>query len=498
MSQPDDMAARRGLPVLLAVATALHLLLAWRLALGQDEAYTLAVTGPWQLSFFDHPPLSFWLSTLMQALCGPEVTPLVMRLPFVIMATGAIWALHALTARFFGARAGLWAAALYAAAPFFFASAGGWVMPDGPLMLFLLLAALQLADALAEGEGARWRPWLLAGLFIGLALLSKYQAVLTLLGAFLLLFAPRYRHWLARPQPYVAALLALAVFSPVLIWNAQNEWASFAFQLGRGGGAGAGNMARWLGLLLREAVYLLPWSFVGMIVAVIAAARAKAPGTAFFLYLGLPMVLLFNLQPLIGPTGQPHWSMAGWLFLFPLMGWLMSRAGRVVGWAMAGLSAVAILALAVTALFFVDVHRLFVNIRGIDVFAAESVQWTGVRQALEAEGLVARPNTFLAAMNWRDTAKFAETMRRPVVALGNDPRGFAFLTRPADHLGQDALVPVPPGEMAAVRRVLEPAFASIETVGTYPTYLDGVVAFEVTILLARDLHTPLPRRYGLR
>ena len=316
MTPPDGAAARRDLPLLLAVATGLHLLLAWRLALGQDEAYTLAVTGPWQLSFFDHPPLSFWLSTLMQALCGPEVTPLVMRLPFVIMATGAIWALHALTARFFGARAGLWAAGLYAAAPFFFASAGGWVMPDAPLMLFLLLAALQLADALAEGEGPRWRAWLLAGLFIGLALLSKYQAVLTLLGAFLLLFAPRHRHWLARPQPYVAALLALAVFSPVLIWNAQNEWASFAFQLGRGGGAGAGNMARWLGLLLREAVYLLPWSFVGMIVAVIAAARAKAPGTAFFLYLGLPMVLLFNLQPLFGPTGQPHWSMAGWLFLF--------------------------------------------------------------------------------------------------------------------------------------------------------------------------------------
>ena len=176
----------------------------------------------------------------------------------------------------------------------------------------------------------------------------------------------------------------------------------------------------------------------------------------------------------------------------------MSRAGRVAGWLMAGLSAATILALAVTALFFVDVHRLFVNIRGIDVFAAESVQWTGVRQALEAEGLVARPNTFLAAMNWRDTAKFAETMRRPVVALGNDPRGFAFLARPADHLGQDALVPVPPGEMDAVRRVLEASFASIETVGTYPTYLDGVVAFEVTILLARDLHTPQPRRYGLR
>jgi 4-amino-4-deoxy-L-arabinose transferase-like glycosyltransferase len=492
------MAARRGLPLLLAVATALHLVLAWRLALGQDEAYTLAVTGPWQLSFFDHPPLSFWLSTLMQAAFGPEVTPLAMRLPFLVMATGSIWVLHALTARFFGARAGLWAAGLYAAAPFFFASAGGWVMPDGPLMLFLLLAAWQLADALAEGEGARWRPWLLAGLFLGLALLSKYQAVLTLCGAFLLLFAPRHRHWLTRPQPYVAVVLALLVFSPVLIWNAQNEWASFAFQLGRGGGAGAGNTGRWLGMVLREAIYLLPWSFAGMLVAAFAAVRAKVAGAAFFLCLGVPMVLLFNIQPLFGPTGQAHWSMAGWLFLFPLLGWLMSRSGRVVGWAMAGASTVTILAIAGLALVFADRHSLVVDIPGLEVFTAESVPWTGVREGLEADGLLDRPNTFLAARNWRDTAKFAETMRRPVVALGTDPRGFAYLSRPADYLGQDALVPVPPGEMDAVRRTLEPSFASVETVGTYPTYLDGAVAFEITILLARDFHTPQPRRYGLR
>jgi len=38
---------------------------------------------------------------------------------------------------------------------------------------------------------------------------------------------------LRRKEPYLAALLALALFSPVLVWNAQHEWASFAFQTSR-------------------------------------------------------------------------------------------------------------------------------------------------------------------------------------------------------------------------------------------------------------------------
>ena len=36
--------------------------------------------------------------------------------------------------------------------------------------------------------------------------------------------------WLRSPYPYLAALIAIAVFSPVLIWNAQHDWASFRFQ----------------------------------------------------------------------------------------------------------------------------------------------------------------------------------------------------------------------------------------------------------------------------
>ncbi len=212
--------------------------LAGSLDLGQDESYALANSGSFQLSFFDHSPVAFWIAGLMQALCGRDISPILLRLPFVLMFTGldlgastASW--HAAA---FQSTAGLWAAGLLITAPFFFASAGSFVVPDGPLVLFLLFAAIALATILLDtSDDAHWRDWLLAGLAVGLALLSKYQEVLTLLGALIyhLAASSGNRRWLARPQPYVAALLALLVFAPVLIWNAENQWVSFAFQLGR-------------------------------------------------------------------------------------------------------------------------------------------------------------------------------------------------------------------------------------------------------------------------
>jgi dolichol-phosphate mannosyltransferase len=69
---------------------------------------------------------------------------------------------------------------------------------------------------------------------LGLGLLSKYTIVL--LGFSALLFMvidARSRHWFKRAEPYAAVLLALMIFSPVIAWNAHNDFASFAFQTSR-------------------------------------------------------------------------------------------------------------------------------------------------------------------------------------------------------------------------------------------------------------------------
>ena len=41
---------------------------------------------------------------------------------------------------------------------------------------------------------------------------------------------PQSRRWFRHGAPYGAVLLSVVIFAPVLIWNAQHDWASFAYQ----------------------------------------------------------------------------------------------------------------------------------------------------------------------------------------------------------------------------------------------------------------------------
>ena len=105
------------------------------------------------------------------------------------------------------------------------------VAPDVAMIPFAVAMVWALIR-LAESSDARW--WLAAGLFGGLALLSKLTAVLLLPAVLAFALVPDWRRrWLTSPYPWLAALIALAVFSPVLIWNAEHEWAMFRFQFVR-------------------------------------------------------------------------------------------------------------------------------------------------------------------------------------------------------------------------------------------------------------------------
>ena len=193
---------------LLIVGTALlRLLMAAELGLGIDETYMVAAGRTLHLSYFDHPPLSWWLSRGAALLAGSE-RPLVVRLPFVALFALSTWLVYRLGALAASPPAGLWAAVALNLAPALGITTGLWVLPDGPLDCALLGAGYCLMRAL-PGEDTDWGWWLGAGAGAGLALLSKYSAVLTLAGALLYLASsPLHRRWLARPQPWVAAALA--------------------------------------------------------------------------------------------------------------------------------------------------------------------------------------------------------------------------------------------------------------------------------------------------
>ncbi|MBX5453502.1 MAG: glycosyltransferase family 39 protein [Acidobacteriia bacterium] len=475
--------------LLIAASAALRLMLGAAVGLGVDESYMVAAGRRFAWGYYDHPPLAWWLAHLAASVFGTEAGVAV-RLPFIALFAGSQWLMFRFASRLYGAESGLWAAIALTLAPVFGLTTGGWVLPDGPLTAALLAAALALQRALAAKEG-RWGAWLGAGLFFGLALLSKYTALLVGLGALLyLLTTPDGRRWLARPQPYAAAAVAVIVFAPTLLWNARHGFASFAFQGGRALGAAFHPFAPFT-VLGGEALYLLPWIWAPMIVALFAAGRrgpeARADWLCFCLSL-FPIVLF----PIIAVWSRQrvlfHWAAPGYLFLFPLLGrmlaegvavrrvWVRAWLGLSLGvWAL-GLAA---------ALSDLRWNWLEKFTHGKDP-VVEVLDWTPLRDELASRGLLAKPGVF-AALRWQDAGKLAYALGSdvPVVCLGNDPREFGLIQNLAALRGRDIVLIAPNYDFPRLQRAVEGRFQSLTALAPLQLPHAGKTALVLPAFLGR-------------
>ena len=462
-----DAAARTALALIGAFALA-RLALAATLGLGVDESYTIVVSRRLDLSYFDHPPLHQWIAHYAALALGEDAAT---RLPFVALFAATGWLTFALTRRLFGARAGLVALFALNVSLFFLASAGAFVVPDGPLLLALAGAALVLAKLFFDEPDSRaaWGLWLAAGLCLGLAGLSKYSAALFVVGlvAFVAL-SPRQRHWFAHPAPYLAALLALAMVSPVFVWNWRHGWASFAFQGERGAMAGAWRPAQVATMALGEIAFLTPWIFVPLAGALVAGARRafEDEKRLFLVCLALPPILLFTLTPLWGARGLPHWPMPGWFFAFPLMGaWLGEpwaaryRLGRwaTVSAGLAGAIVILIVSQAATGW----VTRLLPLRAGVVDPTLETLDWGALRTAPALRDDAA----FVVATKWMEGGKIALALGppTPVLVFSDDPRGMAFLEDSARFVGRDGVIVVPEKRLDETLAQLRPYFLRLDS-----------------------------------
>ena len=207
--------------------TAMRLVYAHALDLRTDEAYYWTWSKENVLSFLDHPPMVAWFIRFGTAVLGD--TNLGVRLGGIVamLVTQLLLADIVRRVTSNNVRAVMLALLLPEAA-LYYGLLMAKVAPDTALIPFSV-AMLWSLVRLAQSHDGRW--WLAAGLFAGLALLSKFTAIMfaPAVAAFLLVPDWRWR-WLRSPYPYLAALIAIVVFSPVLIWNAEHDWASFRFQ----------------------------------------------------------------------------------------------------------------------------------------------------------------------------------------------------------------------------------------------------------------------------
>lgn len=505
MSQPAASAPAKFILAFVAACAIEKAVAMFVTGFNDDEAYTLVIARTLALSYFDHPPLHQWVLHGFVALFGEGRWA---RAPFWLMVVATSGALYGLTRRLFGGEAALWAIFAFNATAYFLVLPDGFIMPDTPLLLGLALGAWAIAEILFGPPGRETLLWLLAGLALGAAGLSKYSAIFApigLLGFFV--GSPRHRHWLWDFRPYLGAAVALLVFSPALVWNAQNHWVSFAFQSNRAAAALSFDAKAWAAVASgvgAQIALLSPWVGAPLVLSMARATRADADsGERFLLWLAAPPLILFALMPLLGQRAIPHWFNSGWLFAFPLTGFWLSARGEA--WLRRWSRLSAALAAAVVVLYLAAItigpSRIvpfaFSGARDPTRF---SYDWPSVGAAPAWRSPGAAPPDFVVVDNWRVGGRVGVALGPtvPICAFTSDPRGFAFQCDPSAHLGHDALIVLPRENAATELPALARYFERVDAPEEFAIGRGGEAERMLTLARARVLTRAYPLPYGLK
>lgn len=295
-----------------------------------EEAYYWNYAKHLDIGYLDHPLMVAWIIRPFIDLLGN--TEFAVRAgAFLCWLVTAFFA-YRLAHDALGRAAAQRALALIAVLPFFF-FVGLFMSPDAPLTACWAAAIYFMHRIVAKQEP---RAWLWLGVAIGLGMISKYTIVL--LGAAIVLFVlidRPSRKWLARPQPYVGVLVALVLFSPVIVWNWQHDWVSFSFQSqGRLTSNFSFSVPRLLGNVF---VLLTPTGVVSVIALLVfrqqIAAGLWVPlarraggierGHVLLIWLALFPLAVFAAASLFR-VSKLNWTGPAWLPLIPLMALLVS------------------------------------------------------------------------------------------------------------------------------------------------------------------------------
>ena len=310
-----------------AIASFVALMLVVRFAVAarsglvRDEGY-YALWSFWPaLGYLDHPPMIAWLIALGRSILGES--EIAVRL-FPVLATAVTsFAIYRTGRLLFDARsagiATIWYNLTVASGLLFIAA------PDAPAVSFWALSVWAVAEFVAR-RNPSW--WLLAGLFAGLGLLSKYTNFFLGAGLVLYLVTSRERlQWLRLWQVWAGGAVALLVFLPNALWNAGRDWASFAFQgrrlsdMGLNFGGFLSNFGDLvIGQALATGIFLSIFILIGAALFFLRRDLPGRPNLALPIFTSLPLLLYFAGYCAVFRV-EANWPIAAWPMLSLVGAW---------------------------------------------------------------------------------------------------------------------------------------------------------------------------------
>jgi 4-amino-4-deoxy-L-arabinose transferase-like glycosyltransferase len=219
----------RAVIAAIAALIVVRLVVAASIPLAGDETLYWRYSRYLAPGYLDHPAMNPFLIRLGTMVFGDS--PFGIRLFAVLTALPASWAVWRSGAIFSGSERIGATAALFFNLTVTMNVGSMLATSDASVVLTSCFVMLALAKLNQTDRGV-W--WLAVGLALGVGMWAKYTTAFFAIGiAIWLLAVPEKRKWFFSPWPYLGAIVALAVFAPVLLWNANHEWASVAYQSSR-------------------------------------------------------------------------------------------------------------------------------------------------------------------------------------------------------------------------------------------------------------------------
>ena len=472
--------------------------------LAPQEAYYWNYSRHLALSYFDHPPMLAWLIFIFTHI-GKQ-SEFFVRIACVLISAGLTYLSYLIGESLFDRKVGFFSALTLNSILIF--SLGAIIAtPDTPMILFWILS-FYFFSRLILTQKKKW--WYLLGISTGLALLSKYTAIFIVVSVFLyLLFSKHNRKWLLSKEPYLALILTIFIFSPVIIWNAQNNWASFLFQSSRRAGElhpfSAWHFFGYLGAQLGVVSPLIYLSLIyAIIISGIIGFRRKVmsespphpnPPTDFtpfnlpkgereleenenFLLCfcwSFPVILFFTL------LAAKYWVKINWVsagyFSASIAG--VALFFRFVEEGKRWIKLWGISALIVSLLFVVVAHILPI-MKSIPVSSSLDTitGWKELAVRVEKEKDQMRDGTMVVGYGYKVPSEIAfytslETYSNNI--LGEDGLQFDFWSDPNDFIGKDAIFVYDEREKYKDPERLKNFFASVEELEPLKIYRAGKI-----------------------
>src|SRR5882724_9981526 len=209
----------------IAVILLLRLVFIGLMGLMPQDAYYDFYGEHLALSYYDHPPAIGYVLRLFTEIFGKKV--FVLKLADSVICFLTILFFYRLSLSFVS-RHRAQRAVLILFSTLMITILSLISTPDVPLLLFWTVSLLCLHRAIFLNKKIYW---IWSGIFIGLSFNSKYTGVFLLVGLILfLLLSAKYRSLLFSRWLFICILFFSLTISPVVIWNIQNNFASFKFQ----------------------------------------------------------------------------------------------------------------------------------------------------------------------------------------------------------------------------------------------------------------------------